>query len=344
MTFPLRPKAAPALSLCAALALLLIYGTGCGLRLNLYNSSVTRPSNVALYFAVTTHKGEPVPNLTSDRFRLYEDDQLVSLFESKQTILNPEVAAVQYTLLLVDLSGSVTESGSLAQLQPAVQAFADRVGQLQQVGIYGFDGSPNIFPIVGFSSGSSGIKNAADRLGTAHGKDPSTNLNGAVVEGLKLLDRTMAHGPSPLKFGTLVVFTDGTDRASRVTKQDVSEALDKATANVFVIGVGSEINEAELRNIGRTYAFTSKDSSQIGPAFDLIGQRVEAYTKSFYLLSYCSPARAREHDLRIDAFDLNNTKGSLNFHFSAEGFGPNCDPNRPPRFDIHRPRIISKDQ
>jgi hypothetical protein len=316
----------------------------CGLRLNLYDSSVTRPSNLALYFSVTDSKGDPVPNLTSDRFRIFEDDQLVSQFESKQTILNPEVAAVQYTLLLVDLSGSVTESGSLQALQPAVQGFADRVGQLQQVGIYGFDGSPNIFPIVGFSSGGGGVRSAAERLGTVHGKDPSTNLNGAVIEGLKLLDKTMAHGPAPLKFGTLVVFTDGTDRASRVTRDELGEALDHATVNVFVIGVGNEINEGELRRIGRTFAFTSKDSAQIGPAFDMIGQRVEAYTKSFYLLSYCSPARAREHDLRVEAQDQKGHSGALVFHFNADGFGPACDPNRPPRFDIHRPRTIQTDE
>ena len=169
-------------------------------------------------------------------------------------------------------------------------------------------------------------------------------MNGAVIEGLKLLDKTMARGPAPLKFGTLVIFTDGTDRASRVTRQELGDALDKATANVFVIGVGQEINESELRSIGRTYAFTSKDSSQIGPAFDLIGQRVEAYTKSFYLLSYCSPARAREHNLRVVAYDAQNRDGSLNFHFTADGFGPNCDPNRPPRFDIHRPRVVPKEQ
>ena len=155
----LRPSTSP--TLCAIFGLLLVHGAACGLRLNLYNSSVTKPSNVALYFSVINHKGEPVPNLTADRFRIYEDNQLVSEFESKQTILNPEVAAVQYTLLLVDLSGSVTDSGALQQLQPAVQAFADRVGQLQQVGIYGFDGSPNIFPIVGFSTGGGGVRSAA---------------------------------------------------------------------------------------------------------------------------------------------------------------------------------------
>ena len=49
--------------------------------------------------------------------------------------------------------------------------------------------------------------------------------------------------------------------------------------------------------------------------------------------------------LRRDfTYDAQNRDGSLNFHFTADGFGPNCDPNRPPRFDIHRPRLVPKEQ
>lgn len=321
----------------AALATLLLSGCA-GVRLNLYNSSVSKPSQVALYFSATDRRGEPVPNLTADRFEIFEDDQLVSQFESKQTILNPEVAAVHYTLLLIDLSGSVTQSGALQQLQPAVQAFADRVGQMQQVAIYGFDGSPNIFPILGFTSGAGGVRGAAERLGAAKPRDPSTNLFGAVIDGLSVLDKTMQRAPTSLKFGTLVVFTDGTDRAHRVEPKQLYEALDQAKVNVFVIGVGSEIDESELRKIGRSGHFLSREPTQMGQAFDHIAQRVEAFTKSFYLLSYCSPARAKEHDLRVVAHG-DSGRGKLTFHFNAEGFGPNCDSNRAPQFDIHHPRM-----
>src|SRR4051794_2839352 len=85
--------------------LLCWFHSGC-LKLTLYNASVTKPSQVAVYFSLTDSGGNPVPNLASDKFRIYEDGGLVSVFESKQTILNPEVAALHYTLLLVDLSGS----------------------------------------------------------------------------------------------------------------------------------------------------------------------------------------------------------------------------------------------
>src|SRR5262252_9627398 len=100
------------------LALFLVGLSGCaGLKPQLVQASVQKPSNVAVYFTVDRYNGDPVPGLTAEQFHIYEDDKLVSPFESKQTILNPEVAAMHYTLLLMDMSGSVTKSGSVPALE-----------------------------------------------------------------------------------------------------------------------------------------------------------------------------------------------------------------------------------
>ena len=141
-----------------------------------------------------------------------------------------------------------------------------------------------------------------------------------------------------------MVFTDGTDRAKRVLRPDLDKSLDEAQQKdtaLYVIGVGKEIDSGELRNIGRTASFLSTDPAALAKAFDSIASRVEAYTKSFYLLSYCSPARAQEHDLKVESGG-GLSKGSLSYHFDAAGFGPNCDSNRMPKFDIHRPILKSK--
>ncbi|MGZ3443425.1 MAG: VWA domain-containing protein, partial [Polyangia bacterium] len=107
-----------------ALALLPLLSVGC-LHLKLVDASVKKPSNVAVYFNVTDDKHVGVPNLMADQFHVYEDGKIVSPFESKQTILNPEVAAVQYTLLLMDMSGSVTNSGQAPALADAASGFSE---------------------------------------------------------------------------------------------------------------------------------------------------------------------------------------------------------------------------
>src|SRR4029078_6107217 len=79
---------------------ILIASSGCaGLKLQMVDHSVQQPSNVPVYFTVETRNGQPVANLTPQDFKIYEDKQPVSVLESKQTILNPALAAMHYNSL-----------------------------------------------------------------------------------------------------------------------------------------------------------------------------------------------------------------------------------------------------
>ncbi len=317
-------------ALCSA-----AFSAGClGLNAQLVDASVQKPSNVAVYFTVDTIGGQPVPGLTAEQFHIYEDDKLVSPFESKQTILNPEVAAMHYTLLLVDMSGSVTKSGALPALEEAVAKFTGRVEKFQQTAIYGFDGRPEIIQLRGFSAGG-----GAAGLGSFQSKDPSTNLNGALIKAIDVLNKQLQHAPTPLRFGTLVVFTDGTDHAARVKREDLMKALGDVSFDIFVIGVGAEIDPSELAAIGRTGTALSKDPNAVGAQFDQIAARIEGYSKRFYLLGYCSPARAGEHELRVEPFTADGKRGAVIYRFKADNFTPNCDPNRKPNFDVKNPKL-----
>jgi hypothetical protein len=251
----------------------------------------------------------------------------VSVLESKQTILNPEVAAAHHLLLLIDMSGSVAESGDVPVVMDAARSFEARVSRYQKVSVYAFDGSAAIHRLGG-----------VDALGSFRPRDPSTNLNGAVVEGLKVLRGQMRGSSLPLTFGTLVVFTDGTDRAGRVTRERLRETLAQANdVDLLVIGVGAEMDEGELQTIGRDGTILSKDRAQIAQSFEAAAARVEAYSRRYYLLGYCSPARAGTHEVQIET-TVNGESGGLAYQFNAAGFGPDCDPTRKPSFNIKRPR------
>jgi len=324
----------------AGLAIVLLAGCMDGLRLVRIDSSAKRPSNVAVYFTVDTSDGRPVPGLASDKFAIYEDGSKVSEFESKQTILNPKVAAAHDTLLLIDMSGSVVESKKVDDVVAAATQFTQRVEKFQKVGVYAFDGSPELYPIVPFTESESAATGGVTRLKAFKPKDPSTNLNGAVVEALKVLKRTLDQETKPLRFGTLVVFTDGTDRAARVSKHDLDSALgapEYAPFDIFAIGVGAEMNDSHLEDIGRTGTIKEADQANMGRAFDQIGARIEGMSARYYLLSYCTPSRAGEHEVRIEAHGDRDLKGSLTYKFVADGFGPTCDPNTPPSFDLAHP-------
>jgi hypothetical protein len=329
------------LGIVAACLLACACSRGPGLKLTLIDHSVQKPSNVAVYFTVDTADGDPVAGLEADSFRIYEDDRLVSIHESKQTILNPEVAAEHFTLLLVDMSGSVTESGDLHRVVHAAGAFSERVGSIQKTAVYAFDGRRDIVRITGFSGSGGTVESGVEKLSSFRTKDPSTNLNGAVIEAIQVLDKQLARARAPLRFGTLVVFTDGTDRAARVTRDELHEALDQTGYDIFVIGVGSEIDEGELGAIGRSGTVMTKNREEVAQAFEEAASRIEAAAKRYYLLGYCSPARAGTHSVRIEAV-VDGERGSLTYEFDAKGFRPNCDPTKKPRFDVRRPKPITK--
>jgi hypothetical protein len=316
-------------------------GCGGGLKLKLVNQSAGKPSNVAVYFAVDTSGGEPVPGLTADKFVIYEDGQKVSEFESKQTILNPTVAAAHYTLLLVDMSGSIVESKSAPKVVDAAAKFTAKVGKYQKVGVAAFDGSPELTGVVPFTESGTAAQSGLDKLLTFKPKDPSTNLHGAVVEGLKTLRKALDAEPKPLKFGTLVVFTDGSDRANRVSRDDMRKSIqdDKhKDFDIYAIGVGpeQEMKGSKLDEIGKTGTVYESDPQKTDQAFDKIATKIEGMTQRYYLLSYCTPSRAGEHEVEIEA-KTDKGSGSVKYKFKADGFGPNCDPNTPPPFDLAHP-------
>ena len=90
------------------------------LTLTRLNSAQKKPNNVWVFFTVEQNE-EPVAGLQAEDFQIYEDGDLVSTYESKQVIQNPEVAAVMYTMLLLDVSGSVSESGSAGRRRGGVE-------------------------------------------------------------------------------------------------------------------------------------------------------------------------------------------------------------------------------
>lgn len=331
-----------ALSVCLAYILLLAgCGAGGGLRVTRVNSEQKKPNNVWVFF--TVEKGdEPVGGLEASDFKIYEDGGLVSEYESKQKILNPDVAAVMYTLLLLDVSGSITESGEIDNVVDAAQMFTERVGKTQKVGVYAFDGSDKIRSVVPFTEAEGAVKGGLDGLRSYKPKDPSTNLHGAVVQGLVELRQALEREKKPLRFGTLVVFSDGADRAGRVTRDEMREEVGKKEYehyDMFAIGIGDqkELESAQLGDVGRDGTEQGSDRSKIKQSFEKIANKIEAHQKRFYLLSYCSPSRRGEHVVRIEVKSPKvEGSGSLEYKFTADGFGPppDCDPNTKPTFRL----------
>src|SRR5262249_29293409 len=130
------------------------------------------------------------------------------------------------------------------------------------------------------------------------------------------------------------------DRANRKTRDEMKDELGKDDYKhyeMYAIGVGAEIEKAHLEDVGRDGTELATDQAKVKEAFDKVAAKLEAHMKRFYLLSYCTPARKGEHELKIEAKRKQpEGSGSLESKFDAEGFGPppDCKPETPPTFDM----------
>ena len=319
-------------------------GAGCaGLKLQLVDASVRKPSNVAVYFTVDTRGGEPVADLTPREFHIYEDGQPVSVLESKQTILQPEVAAIHYTLLLVDMSGSVVDSGDMPALIQAAASFADRVGPYQKVGDLHLRRQPAPDP-----AGRLRRQRARrhPRAGDAAARAiPSTNLNGAVIEGVRRA--APADGAARrCRCASARWWSSPTAPTAphRAAPEDVEPGARLGAASRPTSSASAqEVDRGQLSRIGRSGTFASQNRADIQRGFDEIGARIEALVQALLpavvLLAVARrPARGRDRGGRP-----RRRGAACRIRSTPSGFGPNCDPNQRPAFDVHHPRAIPPD-
>ncbi len=323
-------------SVLSCLLLLVLPLSGCqlafgGLDVQAVDSSVQKPSNVAVYVAVTD-RDEPVTDLDESNFRVFENEQLLEKSQAKLTLLERSKVAVHHVLFLVDLSGDLN-TASQAELARGIAAFARSLTRDQDVSIFGFDGSTELRRLAEYQRGAVNI----EPLTQLKGGDPSRNLNGAVVEGLERLDAELMRTKLPVRVGTLVVFTRGPDIAGRTSAEQLQATLDESHRDIFAVGLESEEN-AYLDDIGRSGTFLASTLGEVGVTLDHAAVRLGKAYARYYLLQYCSPSRAGTPTARLE---ISHTTaegevhtGDLEVAFNASGFGPGCDPQALPKFQV----------
>lgn len=304
---------------------LLVSSAGC-LNLDLLEGSTTPEGAVIVNFTAHGSGGAPAGGMVSADFEILEDGEVVSEFESQQIILNPKAQFRLVSILLLDMSGSILESGNLSALQDAAVAYVEATTEVSEVGIYRFDGREDIIPVVEVTDDLTVLRDGIESLGTACDTDEcdaSTNLNGAVIETLSLLDDIEDESPR-IFAGSVVVFTDGTDRASRASADDAVARVKGSSHDVYSIGLGGEVDRSFLNKIGKSGTVYAGDAGEVSAAFAEVAASVSEESKSFYALVYCSPSRAGRHEVTIKG-TWGGKSGSLKYEFDADGFDGTCD-------------------
>ncbi|MCA9626802.1 MAG: VWA domain-containing protein [Myxococcales bacterium] len=316
---------------CLGWLLVCCWLPGCALFNRLEVQSVATgqapPSQVAAYVTID-QGGEAVAGLSEKNFRVFEDDADVT-GSASLTLIDASKVAYHHTVVLVDV-GSSAEN---VQMNGPLSELIARLRQTRDVTLFGFDGAEDLVPLGQFRAGTvSEVK--LDRMNRLEPRDPSRNLNGAIVKGLEQLESKLMQVRRPVRRGSLLVITRGPDLARRVTEDRLAETLDKSQHDTFAVVLGKQEN-LRADDLGRSDSVDTETTSELPTALSRIARLMEARVKAEYVISYCSPARAGKRFVRIEATTLRDEteyKGNVEFEIDATGFGAGCNAARTPSF------------
>jgi uncharacterized protein YegL len=309
------------------------------LLLSIQDSFTTLPGKVSVFFRVTDVAGNPVAGLTADQFTIYEqgrnDDcfNTISPSESLARISPNSQVFTNNTLLVLDLSNSVL-STSLSELKSASGSFIENVMGTQQsdsfqMAIYWFDGQDALHELHPLTPSKAALLEAIDGISPDISSDPSTDLYGAVLKSTEVAESLLEDSRERNTIGaaSVVLFTDGTDQASRYREKDALDAVAGANSNIsfFTIGLGTEIDTQILESVGKTFSVFAGNKEELETTFNQLSQKVSERANSFYLFEYCSPKRdgSGENNLAIQV-RRGSQQGAVQTSFDASGFTGGC--------------------
>jgi VWFA-related protein len=177
---------------------------------------------------VTDGKGRFIRGLDKDSFRIFEDGvaQPVTHFVGEGTPRELVVA--------VDMSGSMKEAMPLCR--QAVKKFLLSLKAEDRLTLLAFN--DNVFTLARSETDPGARARAVDRLAPWGG----TALYDVVLRALSLLDRQRGRR-------ALILFSDGEDRSSQATVEDVERRLEVSDAPIYVIGQGRGLREKSLKRV-----------------------------------------------------------------------------------------------
>ena len=305
--------------------------------LELLNKEVELPAKVKLFFKADRRNGDPLAGLDESNFQLFEDGDQLSEFESGVQIQREPGEFMFSSVLLLDLSGSILNADALSPLKNSAKSFVESVipentdplsGSFE-MSIYWFDGESNIHQLVDFTMSREDLISGIESIDVNISNDNSTNLNGAVVQGVeimknRLIEQSSEH-PDVSIASSMVIFTDGTDQAGIVSDQEAISAVNNSGNDIttFTIGLGGEINQNILKSLGSEGFELSDNTTDLNDSFIAVAQKVKDEANSFYVLEYCSPSRAGNNILKI-VTEFNDFSGSFETSFDATGFTGGC--------------------
>jgi VWFA-related protein len=229
---------------------------------------------VEVYASVFDKRGNPLPNLTRERFHILDGDQSqeIASFEGSEDKVS--------CALLLDVTGSM--EAFLPSLKNAVSKFVDDLRDEEEVALYTFTTSLHLAQP--FTSDKKLLKQALSRTRAGGG----TALFDAVSNVTRDLETHKGKK-------ALVLFTDGADNASTLNAAGASRRARLSGVPIYAIAEGDALKDhallktlEELATDSGGLVFRLDNTGKIGEVFSAIVHNLN----HTYLLAWKLPENA----------------------------------------------------
>jgi len=189
---------------------------------------------VSLNVRVVNAGNRPVGNLKESSFKVYEDGVL-------QSITSVSLAEVPiFNALVIDNSRSLR-----TQLKKVIEAGKIIVGTNKaqdESSIVRFISADQIEVVQEFTSNKSSIDNALDNLFVEGGQ---TAIIDAVYRSAEMVEKYQnSQKKEDVKLRALILVSDGDDRSSRFSEQQLFELLRNSSVQIYAIGFINDLSDA----------------------------------------------------------------------------------------------------
>jgi VWFA-related protein len=251
---------------------------------------------VVLHASVINARGQFVPGLQQEHFRVFEDK-----VEQKLSLFRQEDVAVSMGLI-IDNSGSMRDK--ITQVRGAALTFIKTSNPEDEVFVVNFSDEYYLDTVHDFTSDLQELQDALDRI-DARG---STALYDAVIGSLDHLKK----GVKDKK--VLLVISDGADNASRRTLENAVREAQRSDAVIYAVGVFSDDVRQDRGQLRRARnALTELTTATGGLAFfpdtpeetEGLCTQIAHDIRNQYTLAYSPTNTAQDGKFRTVQIELN---------------------------------------
>lgn len=248
--------------------------------------NASKPSIINILFRVEDEDKNPIPNIDSSKFLIYEDGKRLddhSIFKKLKS--EDEKPFINKTIIAIDIGESVSQKERkiiIKTLQNLIQKNRIKVDKNNQVMVVTF--SEEIYLIEDFTSRTEKLINSLEKVSRSK-SGLSTNLYGTVAR----LNSIFGNRESQFENRSIVVITESGDDASTISLNEAVRLTEDS--DIYIVGIGENINDDALEELGKRGSIFVDDYLEFNERAIEIFDKINNYIESIYLLQYISPKR-----------------------------------------------------